>query len=117
MDRSENMSLLTQILQSDESPLAKQSAYLIYIIKELGWDSLTDPRIIKPNLRRAQVYLRKKAADLTKLFSEENIPFTTIERNTIVDAINPLLIRIWHIQIIGTTAAASLELLQKIKPD
>lgn len=111
------MSLLTEIIRSSESeeisPLAKQSAHLLKIVQALGWDSFADPRTIKPNLRAAQRYLHKNADKLATLFSDV-VPFSTIKKENLIDALNPMLIQVWHVQIIGTTTAASLELLQKI---
>lgn len=111
------MSLLSGIIK-DESPVpAKQLAYLINIIKELGWESLTDKRTIKPNVRRGQLYIRKHAIKLMELFGKEpkrlstGISFYNLDRNKLIDMINPLLIEMWHIQIIGTSNAASLQFL------
>lgn len=101
------MSLLQNIIKDGEAP-AQKVAYLINIIRELGWDSFTDPRTIKPNLRRTQLYLRKKSKILTGLFGPI---FNDIKRDDIVDILNPLMIEIWHVQIIGSPDAASLQLL------
>lgn len=109
------MSLLANIIRDPENEPAKRAAYLINIVRELGWDSLVDPRTIKPNLRRAQLYIRKHAEILNKIFKGfgEVNDFTTIDRNDVVDIMNPYLIPIWHVQIVGTIDAASLEFLLK----
>ena len=99
------------ITNGNSSDVAKCLAHLIAIIKSLGWDSLIDKRTIKPNIRSAQLYIRKHADELTKLY---DVPFNNISKNNIVDTINPLLIHIWHIQIVGDKNYAYLQLLQKI---
>lgn len=105
------MSLLSEIIRFDSPIVAKQLAHLINIIKELGWDSFNDNRTIKPNIRRAFLYVRKH---LKKKAFQEMFHFSlnNIKQNTFVDTINPLLIQMWHVQIIGDPGAASLELLQ-----
>jgi len=108
------MSLLSEIIRSDSPLVAKQLAYLIDIIKQLGWDSLNDNRTIKPNLRRTQVYLHKRSAKFKELFG---ISCDTINKQDVVDIINPILIEYWHIQIIGDSNNASLQLLHSIKKD
>ena len=103
------MSLLTGIIRGNSPLEAKQLAHLINIIRALGWGSLMDPIIIKPNLRSCELYIRKYAPILSELY---NVDFTTIKRKDIVDTINPFLIQMWHVQIIGNVEAASLELLR-----
>lgn len=105
------MSLLTGITRKESPEVAKCLAHLIAIVKALGWDSLIDTKEIKPNIRRAQLYIRKHEDEFTKLFKT---PFHNIHKNQVVDMINPFLIHMWHIQIIGGTDVASLELLRKI---
>lgn len=105
------MSLLSSITRGDSPEAAKCLAHLIAIVRALGWDSLMDPRHIKPNIRSAQLYIRKHADEFTKLYS---MSFHNISKNKVVDTINPLLIHMWHIQIVGDTNNAYLELLQKI---
>jgi len=103
------MSLLYTIINDTmASPNAKKSAYLIIIIKQLGWTSLTDKSVIKPSLQKTEVYLRKNGKILSTLFG---IDFSAITRDDIVDTINPLLIHIWQVQIVGDPTQASLELL------
>lgn len=102
------MSLLTEIIKGDTPDIAKKLGYLISLVKELGWDSLMDARTIKPNLRQCQLYIRKNGKELTRLFG---IP-SNINKNEVVDVVNPFLIEIWHIQIIGNSGAASLQLLR-----
>lgn len=105
------MNVLNELLKdgTDAIPIqAKQLAHLINIVKELGWDSLMDPRHIKPNLRKAQLYIRKHHNEFQQIF---NISDKDVNRNNIVDIINPYLIEMWHIQIIGTFDDASLQLL------
>ena len=106
------MSEIYQIMKSDQPDAVKGSIHLYEIIKALGWQSFRDNRTIKPNLRAAQKYVHKHAAHLSQLFP--GIHFNNLEKSTIVDTINPLIIHSWHAQIVGTTAAASLELLQKV---
>ena len=106
-----HMSLLSSITHGDSPEPAKCLAHLIAIVRALGWESLMDPRHIKPNIRSAQLYIRKHAKELSKLYG---ISFYNIEKNKVVDTINPLLIHMWHIQIVGDTNIAYLELLQKI---
>lgn len=105
------MSLLSEIINYESPVVSKQLAYLIIIIKNLGWQSLMDKRTIKPNLRRCQLYIRKHAAEMAKLFAPS---FQNLKKDSVVDTINPFLIQMWHIQIIGSPEAASLELLQTI---
>lgn len=102
------MSLLNDILHAKGNKPEKKLAYLINIIKELGWDSFLDTRTIKPNLRRTQLYIRKKSKILRDLFEMD---FDDIDKDNIVDLINPLLIEFWHIQIIGNVNSASLQRL------
>lgn len=102
------MSLLNDILHAKGNKPEKKLAYLINIIKELGWDSFLDTRTIKPNLRRTQLYIRKKSKILRDLFEMD---FDDIDKDNIVDLINPLLIEFWHIQIIGNINSASLQRL------
>ena len=104
------MSLLSGILRGDAPEPAKRMGHLIALIKELGWDSFLDPRTIKPSTRRAELYLRKHDAELFKLFGKH---FTKIPRDEIVDALNPLFVEMWQVQIIGDPMAASLQLLRK----
>lgn len=105
------MSLLSSITRGDSPEPAKCLAHLIAIIRTLGWDSLMDPREIKPNIRSAQLYIRRHAEEFTKLYG---MSFHNISKNKVVDTINPLLIHMWHVQIVGDTNRASLELLQKV---
>lgn len=107
------MSLLSNIINDiDASVDAKKLAYLLIIIKRLGWESFKDTRVIKPFLRKTELYLRKHAKVLNQIFQ---IDFSTLKRDDIVDTLNPLLIHIWQTQIIGDTSAASLELLLPVK--
>jgi hypothetical protein len=106
------MNLLSGIIKGDSSFETKQLAYLINIIKQLGWESFTDKRTIKPNLRRTQIYLRKHSKNLKELFK---VSFDKIGKKDIVDTLNPFLIEMWHVQIIGTIDEASLELLHITK--
>jgi hypothetical protein len=113
------MSLLQGILKNkgevqfpsvskDESDRAKRLAYLIAIVRAFGWESLIDTRAIKPNLRQAQLYIRKNMQELNRLF---DIDFSKIKRGDIVDIINPILISMWHVQIVGSPESAYLEML------
>lgn len=104
------MSLLSGIIKGDSPDAAKRLGHLIALIKELGWESFRDPNIIKPNMRRTQLYIRRNSKELNRLF---NIDEASITKNNVVDIINPLLIQFWHVQIIGDTEAASLQLLCK----
>ena len=97
-----------------DGKIMNQLNHLDNIIKVLGWGSVMDTRTIKPNIRQVQLHLRKKAQILSELFPEDMIPFATLSKQTVVDAINPLLIRMWHVQIIGGPNAASLQLLKKV---
>ena len=100
-------------LTIDEHKLMNQLTCLVDILKAFGWTSPKDTRTIKPNIRSAQLYLRRHSKELKELFPDCNIPFETLSKQSIVDEINPLLIHMWHIQIIGNTSSASLELLRK----
>lgn len=92
------MNLISGILK-DKSPIeAKRLAYLIDIIKQLGWDSFLDKRTIRPNLRRGELYIRKHATKLTELF---DYSFHNINKNNLIDTLNPLLIEMGHVQITG----------------
>jgi hypothetical protein len=105
------MSLLSIIIKGNTTVPAKQLAYLIAIIKKLGWNSLNDSRTIKPDLDNCQHYISKHSSHLEELFDTS---FLTKDKNDIVDIINPFLIKMWHIQIIGTIDAASIELLRPV---
>lgn len=105
------MSVLSEIIRYDSPEVAKQLAHLINIVKELGWNSLTDTRTIKPNIRRAFLYVKKHSK---KKHFQELFDFHNISQKTFVDTINPLLIQMWHVQIIGYPNSASLELLLPI---
>lgn len=111
------MSIRSRIIDADLSPdekkIAQQLDELLNIVKSFGWESLTDARIIKPNMRAAQLYLRRNAKLLTTLFPNCKISFDTLSKQEVVDRINPLLINIWHIQIIGDPHSASIELLRR----
>jgi hypothetical protein len=102
------MSLLSEIIRHDSPLVAKQLAHLINIVKHLGWESFNDPRTIKPTLRRCELYIRRNSKRLEELFGRS---FEKIRSNDVVDVINPYLIKMWQIQIIGTIDAASLQLL------
>ena len=102
------MSLLSELIRHDSPDQAKRLAHLLNIIKHLGWESFNDPRTIKPTLRRCELYIRRNSKKLEILFGQS---FDKITRNDIVDIINPYLIEMWQVQIIGTIDAASLELL------
>jgi hypothetical protein len=106
------MSEMYQMMNSNESDASKGSIRLYEIVKALGWQSFRDNRAIKPNLRSAQKYIHKHAAHLGQLFPD--IDFRKLAKDVIVDIINPLIIEKWHAQIVGTTALAWLELLQKV---
>lgn len=105
------MSILSEIIRYDSPKVAKQLAHLINIIRELGWNSFTDTRTIKPNIRRGFLYVKKhsKKKSFQDLF---NPSLNNITQNNFVDTINPLLIQMWHVQIIGDPDAATLELLR-----
>lgn len=109
------MSLLTNIINNpgSDSIVAKQLAYLINIVRQLGWDSLADTRTIKPNIRRCLVYIRKHKNVISTMFPD--IICSTLNRFNLVNIINPILIHFWHVQIIGSMDLASLErlLIQK----
>lgn len=105
------MSILSEIIRYDSPKVAKQLAHLINIIKELGWNSLNDTRTIKPNIRRGFLYVKKHSK---KKSFQELFDFHNIKQSTFVDTINPLLIQMWHVQIIGDPNSASLELLRPI---
>ena len=104
------MSLLSGIIKGDSPDTAKRLGHLVCLIKELGWESFRDPNIIKPNMRRAQLYIRRNSKELDRLFG---ISKETITKNNVVDIINPFLVQFWHIEIIGYIEAASLQLLCK----
>jgi hypothetical protein len=103
------MSLKQYLMSGDTSVEAQKMAYLIKMVKELGWDSLMDPRAIKPCLRKAQVYIRNHEILFSELFGEN---FKKIKKEDLVDVINPHLVHIWHIQIVGDYKSAALELLR-----
>ena len=102
------MSLLGELLRHDSPPEAKRLAHLLNMVTHLGWESFNDPRTIKPTIRRCELYIRRNSSKLEALF---NISFNKISRNDIVDIINPYLIKMWQVQIVGTLDAASLQLL------
>lgn len=98
-------------LNDEEERAFRQLTILLDIIKALGWEDISDTRIIKPNMRRAQLFIRKNYEKLMELFPE--IQLNKLSRQDVVDTINPLLIQMWHIQIIGEPTSASLERLYK----
>jgi len=104
------MSLLQNIID-DSEPNAQKAAYMIEIIRKLGWESFVDGRTIKPDIRKTYTYVRKKYNTLSKLFGPI---FNHVKIEDLVDVINPLLIEIWHVQIIGGPDAAKLEFLTKM---
>ena len=106
------MSLLREIISGDSPEVAKCLAHLICVVKALGWVSLTDTREIKPDIRGAQLYIRKHESEFNKIFKA---PFRNIHKNNVVDIINPFLIDMWHVQVIGDTNRASLQKVRKIK--
>lgn len=108
------MSLLSGIIKGESPHAAKQLAHLINIIKAFGWNALNDNRTIKPNMRQAQLYIRKNADLFKKLFPTIKENLSNIKKGDVVDIINPLLIEMWHVQIIGNIDNASLELLRPI---
>lgn len=103
------MSSLSDMIKGEHPDGVKKMAHLVGFIKELGWDSLLDNKIIKPNLRRTQLYIRNNIQELHRLFQIIDIK----DKNDVVDIINPLLIEHWHIQILGDTSSAYLQLLTK----
>ena len=105
------MSLLSSITKGDSPDAAKCLAHLIAIVRTMGWNSLTDQSEIKPDIRSAQLYIRRHANEFTKLYG---MSFHNISKDKVVDTINPLLIHMWHVQIVGDTNNAYLELLRKI---
>lgn len=96
------------VVSKDHSDRSKRLGHLIALLQAMNWESLIDTRTIKPNLRQAQLYIRKNHSELTRLFG---LDFGKISRPTIVDTINPLLITMWHVQIVGSPEAATLEML------
>lgn len=103
------MDLLNIIIEDEEASIeAKRSAYLIIFIKQLGWSSLTDKSVIKPTSEKLCRFLQRNSKTLYDIFG---IQFSSIKSDDVVDVVNPLLINIWHIQIIGSLSSASLELL------
>lgn len=105
------MSLLQSLIAEDAPKEAQHMAYLIQMVKELGWDSLMDPRTIKPCIRKAQVYIHKHEILFTELFGEK---FKGIKRDNLVDIVNEFLVHMWHVQIVGNNKSASLELLRPV---
>ena len=106
------MSLLREITHSESPEVAKCLAHLICVVKAFGWESLTDTREIKPNIRGAQLYIRKHESEFNNIFKA---PFRNIHKNNVVDIINPFLIDMWHVQVIGDPTKASLQKVRKIK--
>lgn len=107
------MGLLQEILKGGfgETPdQAKCLAHLVAIVKCLGWNSFVDTNEIKPNTRSAQLYIRKNACEFTRLYG---INFNNLPKHKLIDTINPILIKMWHVQIIGDSSKARLELLRK----
>lgn len=105
------MSLLSELIRNESPVVAKQLAHLLNMVKQLGWESFNDPRIIKPTLRPCELYIRRNCEKLKELFGTS---FDKVKKKDIVDVINPYLIEMWQVQIIGTVDAASLQLLTKI---
>lgn len=111
----ERMSISQQIVEADlgedKTKVASQLSYLIDIIRTFGWNSFSDNRTIKPNVRGTQMFMRRKAKILTSLFPNCKIPFENLSKQDVVDMINPLFIELWHVQIVGNSQGASLERL------
>lgn len=81
---------------------------LVKIIKCLGWSSFGDDREIKPNIRSGYLYMRKHQIFLREIFGNS---INKLDKNNLVNIINPFLISMWHVQIIGNNSLSKLELL------
>lgn len=93
------MSLLDEILHKDATTVpvqAKQLAHLINLVKIMGWTSFMDNREIRPNIRAAQLYIRKHSKELVTMFNEK---FANPSKNDIVDLLNPFLTALWHVRM------------------
>jgi len=99
------------IIDGDAPLHAKQSAYLLEILRQLGWSSLNDTRTIKPNLSQCKTYITEHAHHLKIIFSISFI----VPIYDLIDFLNPYFIKVWHIQIVGNPTSASIELLRQIK--
>lgn len=100
---------LSEIIYNKKAPLvARKLSHLIKIIQSLGWESFLDTDIIQPNLSMCKQYLIHNKVHIKKLFK---IYPHTVTLDDIVNIINPFLIEFWHVQIVGSTDRAYLELL------
>lgn len=97
-----------------EEDTTKRAAYLLAILRTLGWCSVTDPTSHKLNATLTKKYIRKHSKHLGKLFDEKFVDLAKADIITLIDTINPHLIYLWHVQIIGTVANASLQLLKPL---
>lgn len=97
-------------LDEREERIFKQLTLLHDIIKTFGWEDVSDERTIKPNMRRTQLFIRKNTKKITTLFPTIS---SKITKQNVVDVINPLLIQMWHVQIVGSPSEAKLERLYR----
>lgn len=104
------MSLAKDIINKDSPIIARQLFHLIKLIKLMGWESFLDDREICPNFRRAIVYLKKYSIELSELFKDE---FKNINKNNLLEILNPILIEMWHVNIIKSDNGYNLQLLIK----
>lgn len=89
----------------------KQAAHLLAILQALGWKSIADRTEKKPNMSLARKYMRKNHKALTKLFGQEFVGLNKTDAYNIIDTLNPHLVRLWHVQIVGNADTAMIQLL------
>lgn len=103
------MEHITQVLYSNIDDEAKALTHLLAIVKMFGWETIRDKRIIKPNMRAAQLYIRRNKTRLSIIFKTS---FDNVTRENVVDFINPFLIQMWRVQIEGTPDKSSLNIVK-----
>ena len=107
------MDVIQHATKFAEEDTTKQGAYLLAILRALGWSSMLDQSVKKLNIALARKYIRKHNKHIMKLFGPEFAELAKSDAFMLVDVINPYLIYLWHAQIIGTPDSASLQLLKQ----
>ena len=109
------MDVIQKAARFGEEDNTRKGAYILAILRALGWTSPSDTAVKKPNIVLAKKYIRKQHKSLVKLFGEEFNELNRKDTMIIIDTINPHLIHFWHVQIIGNVEEAKLELLVQVK--
>ena len=71
-----------------EEDTTKRAAYLLAILRTLGWSSVTDPTSHNLNATLTKKYIRKHTKHLVKLFDEKFIELAKADIVTIIGTVN-----------------------------